>query len=200
MPQIRALLDELFPGKNVLAKDVDCAVAKGAAVYARMLQAEEQPAVVKMFDNPETKKLKRIAGRSYGISAYIADTEEKKVWNMIYKNSDLPDEREHVFQTRYVNQKTVLLEIYENNEYAYKAEVADSTLIGKCVLEINGDLPVGTPIYTSLTLDENGMLYVKGYEKTGNTEIETYIKTNALLEEGDLIAEQEQIASMLQVV
>lgn len=200
MPQIRVLLDELFPGKNVSAKDVDCAVAKGAAVYARMLQAEEQPAIVKMFDNPETKKLKRIVGRSYGISAYIAGTEEEKVWNMIYKNSGLPDEGGHVFQTRYANQKTVLLEIYENNENAYKAEVEDSTLIGKLVLEINGDLPVGTPIYTSLNLDENGMLHAKGYEKTGNTEIETYIQTNALLEEGDLIAEQEQIAAMLQVV
>lgn len=200
MPQIRALLDELFPGKNVSAKDVDCAVAKGAAVYARMLQTEEQPAVVKMFDNPGTKNLKRIAGRSYGISAYIAGTEEEKVWNMIYKNSGLPDEGEHVFQTRYANQRTVLLEIYENNENAYKTEVEDSTLIGKFVLEINGDLPVGTPIYTSLKLDENGMLHAKGYEKTGNTEIETYIQTNALLEEGDLIAEQEQIAAMLQVV
>ena len=61
-------------------------------------------------------------------------------------------------------------------------------------------MPVGTPIYTSLNLDENGMLHAKGYEKTGNTEIETYIQTNALLEEGDLIAEQEQIAAMLQVV
>lgn len=108
MPQIRVLLDELFPGKNVSAKDVDCAVAKGAAVYARMLQEEEQPAVVKTFDNPETKKLKRIVGRSYGISAYIAGTEEEKVWNMIYKNSGLPDEGGHVFQTRYANQKTAL--------------------------------------------------------------------------------------------
>ena len=159
MPQIRALLDELFPGKNVSAKDVDCAVAKGAAVYARMLQTEEQPAVVKMFDNPGTKNLKRIAGRSYGISAYIAGTEEEKVWNMIYKNSGLPDEGEHVFQTRYANQRTVLLEIYENNENAYKTEVEDSTLIGKFVLEITGYLPVWPPMYTSLKLDENGMLH-----------------------------------------
>ena len=44
------------------------------------------------------------------------------------------------------------------------------------------------------------MLYAKGYEKTGQTEIETHIQTEALLEEGDLIAEQEQIAAMLQVV
>ena len=200
MPQIRELLDELFPGKNVSAKDVDCAVAKGAAAYARMLEAEEQPGVVKMFDNPEAKKLKRIAGRSYGISAYIAGTEEEKVWNMIYKNTCLPDRSEHVFQTRYANQKTACLEIYENNEDAYRAELEDSVLIGELVLEINGDLPVGTPIYTTLTLDENGMLHAKGYEKTGQTEIETYIQTEALLEEGDLIAEQEQIATMLQVV
>lgn len=44
------------------------------------------------------------------------------------------------------------------------------------------------------------MLHAKGCEKTGQTEIETYIQTEALLEEGDLIAEQDQIAAMLQVV
>ena len=200
MPQIRVLLDELFPGKNVSAKDVDCAVAKGAAVYARMLQAEEQPAVVKMFDNPETKKLKRIVGRSYGISAYVDGTDHRKVFNMIYKSSVLPAEGDNVFYTRYDNQKTVSLKIHENNESTYATELTESTLIGECELKVNGNLPVGTPIYTILTLDENGMLYAKGYEKTGQTEIETHIQTEALLEEGDLIAEQEQIAAMLQVV
>src|SRR5699024_11907363 len=68
----RALLS--FPTR----RSSDLAVAKGAAVYARMLQAEEQPAVVKMFDNPETKKLKRIVGRSYGISAYVDGTDHRK--------------------------------------------------------------------------------------------------------------------------
>lgn len=200
MPQIRSLLEEMFPGKNVTAKDVDCAVANGAAIYAKMLQAEEQPAVVKMFDNPRIKKLKKIAGRSYGIVVKLRGTEERKVWNMVMRNSVLPKCVEDEFFTTEDFQKKVSIEVYENSEDTVQTEITDSVMIGECTLAIKGDLPKDSPLTVSLDLNENGVLHVKGYEKTGKTEVETYIQTEALLNEGDLIAEQEQIANMLMVV
>ena len=97
-------------------------------------------------------------------------------------------------------QKKVSIEVYENSEDTVQTEITDSVMIGECTLAIKGDLPKDSPLTVSLDLNENGVLHVKGYEKTGKTEVETYIQTEALLNEGDLIAEQEQIANMLIVV
>lgn len=183
MPQIQQVLRSFFPGAEIIAKDVDQAVAQGAAIYARMLQDEEQPSIRRCFENPEIKKLNRVTGRSYGIAAFAG--KERKVSNMILRNAALPQETEKIYYTKYENQRSVSIHVYENIQDRSHIGLSEAAHIGMCQLQIKGDLPIGSPITIILSLDEKGTLHVKGREESGLTEAETYMDTQALWGQGD---------------
>ena len=183
MPQIRELLEEMFPGKRISARDVDCAVANGAAIYAKLLRTKEKIRTSCQVDCPNIKKLNNITGRSYGIVVYSYETRGKEIRNIIFQNSELPVVNERIFKTKIKNQKEARLEIFENDEDSDKVNLLNAVKIGECILNINGNLPKGSPIHVLFKLDENGLLYVNGYEQSGETEIETWIQTEGILME-----------------
>lgn len=45
----------------------------------------------------------------------------------------------------------------------------------------------------NLRLEENGVLHVHGYEKSGKTEVTAHMQTKALLSGDDLIVEKQQV-------
>ena len=184
MPQIQQVLHSFFPSAGVTAKDVDQAVAHGAAVYAKMLQSGEQPPVRRCFEKPEIKRLNRVTGRSYGIAAFVG--KERKVCNMILRNAPLPQTMKKTYYTKYKNQKQVSIQVYENTQNQSCIDLSEASHIGRCQLEIKEDLPQGSPITVILSLDEQGTLQVKGREAAGEEEAEAYLETQALGERRSL--------------
>lgn len=192
MPQIQRGIKEIFPDCELLAKDVDQAVAKGAAIYAKALMTEKQPEIIRSHMEKTVKKLNRVTGRSYGI-AVIIDESERKVCNMVYQNTELPVSEEETFYTRYDNQHQVLLEVFESTSSGRYEEIPNAAKLGECLLEIAGDLPKHSPIQVRLHLQENGTLILKGYETSGNTQVKAELQTKALLSPHDLVVEKAQV-------
>lgn len=203
MKQIIEGIQEIFPGVSIYEKDQDQAIAKGAAIYAAALLKEKQPKVnktnifgrkSKTEDNTgiKVKKLNRVTSRSYGIVAYVGEN-ERKVCNMILQNENLPASKEDVFYTRYDNQKQVSLEVFESTDSNRYEEVTVATSIGKCYLDINGNLPKHSPIMVKVQLEDNGTLCIRGYEESGSTEVSARMETQALLNHDELMAERSQV-------
>ena len=203
MKQIVEGIQEIYPGVSIYEKDQDQAIAKGAAIYATSFLQEKQPKInkanvygrkSKLEDNTDikVKKLNRVTSRSYGIAAYVGET-ERKVCNMILQNEKLPVTKEDVFYTRYDNQKQVSLEVFESTESNRYEEITAASSIGKCYLDINGDLPKHSPIMVNIHLEDNGTLCVRGYEESGSTEVKARMETQALLSPSELMVEREQV-------
>ena len=76
----------------------------------------------------------------------------------------------------------------------------EGKLIKTLVLKIKGNLPAGSPLTVEFQLNEDGTLYIKGYESSGNTEVEGYVNTEALLSEEEIEDQKEQIEEMLLIV
>lgn len=199
MPQITKGIREIYPDVSIYEKDQDQAVAKGAAIYAKALLNEKQTKVNrrkffasrKIDDDKgvKIKNLNRVTSRSYGIAAYIGEN-ECKICNMIMQNEEIPVSKEDIFYTRYENQKQVSLEVFESTESNRYEEIKAASAIGKCYLEINGNLPKHSPIMVSIRLEENGTLCIRGYEESGDTEVTARIETKALLSPEELLAER----------
>jgi len=201
MPQIRGVIEEVFPGIKVVAKDVDQAVALGAALYAKALEDKKNINVVKGNTSREEtgiKELKRVSGKTYGIAAY--HNNELKIHNMLFQNEDLPARTEKVFFTKEDNQSNVSLDVYESTSMATREVLKEGKLIKNLVLKIKGNLPMGSPLTVEFQLNEDGTLYIKGYESSGNTEVEGYVNTEALLSEEELEDQKDQIEEMLLIV
>ena len=202
MPQIKKGIMEIYPDVNIYEKDQDQAVAKGAAIYAKALLSEKQPTVNKgklSSDGNQkgdlvtkTKKLNRVTSRSYGILAYVGDN-ERKVCNMIMQNQELPAFKEEIYFTRFDHQDQVALEVYESTDSKRYEEINSATPVGKCYLDINGNLPKHSPIIVSLHLEENGTLCIHGREESGHTQITARMETQTLLSSEELLVERSQV-------
>lgn len=191
MPQIENLLksEDMFPNVEMIGRDQDEAVARGAAVYGQIF-AEKK----KMF---RPKKLKRISASSYGLKA-IVDVEKKKskISNIIYRNAELPISVSKNFQTIEDGQKRVSLEVYENMSDNSFIEIQEGVLLGRNSLEIKEELPAKSTLVVTFTLNEDGTLVADGMEPKGKTKVEIVVEPKVLLGKEELLIQKERLECM----
>lgn len=107
-------------------------------------------------------------------------------FNMIIKNESMPNgirEVSEVFGTLYPNQKSVSIEIYENDCMDKYFEIEEELKLGDTILELPGNLPQNSPIEVTLKLSNEGILQVTGLDKTGNRKIEAKMKAKGIMSE-----------------
>ena len=113
----------------------------------------------------------------------------KRCFNMIIKNEAMPNGILEVpgnFSTLHDNQASVNIEIYENDYMDKYFDVDDDLRIGNAILELPENLPSGSPIEITLKLKKEGILEVRGLDKTGNREVNVKMETKGVMSDEDL--------------
>lgn len=113
----------------------------------------------------------------------------KSCFNMIIKNEAMPSgflEISGNFSTLYDNQATVDIEIYENDYMDKYFEVDEDLKIGDAVLELPKNTPAGSPVEITLKLNKEGILEVKGLDKTGNKQVNVKFETKGVMTKEEL--------------
>jgi 2-hexadecenal reductase len=113
----------------------------------------------------------------------------KRCFNMIIKNEAMPNGILEVpgnFSTLHDNQASVNIEIYENDYMDKYFDVDDDLRIGNAILELPENLPSGSPIEITLKLNKEGILEVRGLDKTGNREVNVKMETKGVMSDEDL--------------
>ena len=113
----------------------------------------------------------------------------KSCFNMIIKNEAMPSgflEVSGNFSTLYDNQATVDIEIYENDYMDKYFEVDEDLKIGDAVLELPKNTPAGSPVEITLKLNKEGILEVKGLDKTGNKQVNVKFETKGVMKKEEL--------------
>lgn len=195
MPQISEMLQTIFPDTELIQKDCDEAVAKGAAVYAKRIAQKAKRFSVRQSFTP--KRLNRISARSYGIAALLGDFGEKKICNMIFKSADLPASVSKKFYTSIDNQKKVNISVYETTATERYADIDERTLLGNCELIIDGDIPRKSEILVDFNLRQDGTLTVEGKEPKGQTSVRAVMESRALLNADELIAQKDTVNKLI---
>ena len=178
MPQIKRLLAEAFPYTHVAAGDQDEAVAKGAAVYAKLLDSSAGGHSSARYAAPK-KRLNRICTRSYGLAAMMGEDGKRKVCNMIFRSAKLPIAIVRRFYTSCDNQKQVNLKIYENISDERYVDVHPEAFLGNCILELPENLPKGSDIEVMVTIRRDGVLTVEGREPESGKAVRAVIDLKA---------------------
>ena len=164
MPQVEKMLGVIFPETEIIAVDQDEAVAKGAAVYAKLLSLKSKGKRYSVKKSFKPKLLNRISPRSYGIVALQGNERKRKVCNMIYRSEKLPLNRQRTFYTSCMNQKFVNLRVYETISNEKFLDIDPDAFLGNCIMKIPIDIPEGSEIQVTFTLNENGTLSIEGKE------------------------------------
>ena len=108
----------------------------------------------------------------------------KSCFNMIVKNEPMPSgilEVSGNFTTLNDNQETVDIEIYENDYMDKYFDVDEDLKIGNAILELPENLPAGALVEITLKLNKEGILEIRGRDKTGNKEVNVKLETKSVI-------------------
>jgi molecular chaperone DnaK len=137
----------------------------------------------------QSMKVTNVVSHSFGI--VIVDIEEpgrpEAISNLILAQQRLPAERQSTYATLDDNQPDVDLRIMENSDRLEKVAVDQGVEIGKATLALAPNLPAGSPIEVTFTLDQQGRLDITGRDMTpGGATVHATVETNRALSEQQL--------------
>lgn len=122
--------------------------------------------------------------KSFAVQALIND--EPKCCNMIIKNIPMPNGAitvSKIFGTHVDNMDTAEIVVYESDFMDDLFEVDDDFVLGTATLELPGNLPAGSPIEITFTLNTEGILEVRGIDKTTNREVHATMQSKGIMAE-----------------
>ncbi len=153
MPMIHAALKGISGITPDVAVHPDEAVARGAAIFARNLMLKQGL----LTDAPKLKIID-VSSHGLGIEGINMSTRRAENITLIPRNTPLPHRITRTFVTKAHNQRSIKVELLEG----------ESTLPSQCsrlavaaIRHLPPNLPEGTPIEVTYTLQANGRLDVK---------------------------------------
>lgn len=120
--------------------------------------------------------------KSFAVQALIND--EAKCCNLIIKNEPMPDGAitvSQTFGTHVADMETAEIIVYESDFMDEVFEVDDDFVLGTATLELPGNLPAGSPIEITFTLNTEGILEVSGVDKTTNREVHATMQSKGIM-------------------
>ena len=132
----------------------------------------------------KTQKVVVATTKSFAVQALVNG--EPKCCNMIIKNEAMPDGAitiSKTFGTFEDNMDTAEIIVYESDFMDDVFEVDEDFVLGTATLELSGDLPAGSPIEITFTLNTEGILEVSGVDKTTNREVHATMQSKGIMAE-----------------
>ncbi|MBR4226181.1 MAG: Hsp70 family protein [Candidatus Methanomethylophilaceae archaeon] len=165
MPQIKNSILANFPGVSIKVFDPDQSIAKGAAIFAKSVEAmaAEEAGYIQEDDAAPVRRvtIKNVLSKTFGIKAIYEDGSEK-ISNLIFRNETLPIEKTKVYYPAEDDQSTIKIEIFENtannNEEGCRTETDSGNPIGQFTMDLPEHVTRDTPIEVTFVATEEGIL------------------------------------------
>ena len=135
----------------------------------------------------DTPVLKNITSKSFGIEVLVTEmidgevTRTQKISNLVTKQDPVPVTITKEFGTAYANMVNAELIIYETDVTEPCYDIGGNEPLGTAVLDLPPNLPEGSPIEITIELSTDGLLKLRGYEKTSHNECKATMQSDAIL-------------------
>lgn len=131
-----------------------------------------------------TQKVVVATTKSFAIEVLVNDV--PRCHNMIIKNQSMPDGSisvSKVFGTHQADQQSAELIVYESDFMEELFDPDPDFVLGTATLELPGNLPAGSPIEITFTLNTEGILEVSGVDKAANREVHATMQSKGIMAE-----------------
>ncbi len=125
-------------------------------------------------------KITDVTSKSFGIIAHNPQDEEI-VFNLILRNTAVPENIKKIFYTAVPDQETVLIRIMESETNEKEIDPDYAVEIGTAILDLPAGLPADLPIEISFQLNQEGRLVIKAVETSANRSVDVKIDTKAVI-------------------
>jgi molecular chaperone DnaK (HSP70) len=130
-------------------------------------------------------KIKNVTSKSFGIIAH--DSKDKEVvFNLILKNTDVPNVITKTFGTAIEDQEAVSIQIMENESSDTIARPEEAVVIGTAILNLPSGLAADTPIDITFRINEEGRLEITAVEPTESRRtVKAVVKTRSVIQDDE---------------
>lgn len=167
--QMNVIIEMVATEKNITPEQAEKLVSEATQTGNRKLlgSSVEDKLEQQGLSISKAISIVNVTSRSFGI---IAQNEhrERKLFNLICKNDELPATVKEEFYTADDNQENVLLEVYESLSTDKEVDPAMGKLLGTATLELPAGLREGSPLEIGFTLNESGLLEMTATELSAN--------------------------------
>ncbi len=130
-------------------------------------------------------KIQNVTSKSFGIIAHDSKDEEV-VFNLILKNTNVPNVITKTFGTAIDDQEAVSIKIMENNSSETIAPPEQAIVIGTAILNLPPGLEADTPIDITFKINEEGRLEITAIEPTESRRtVKAAVKTRSVIQEDE---------------
>ncbi len=149
--------------------------------------------------------LKNITSKSFGIQVVVDEEvngrieKADRIANLITKQDPVPASVTQEFGTAYDNMENAEIIVYETDVTDELYEVGGNMPLGTAILELPPNLPEGSPVEITIELSTDGLLSLRGFEKTGNKEVKATMHSDAILTEQEVAAQAQALTELAYV-
>lgn len=207
MPQVAEAVEQMMK-MPVRIFEADECIAKGAAIMGFRKYAEISGISLEAFRGttniqlpgkkgketavfPAIPKVTNVSCKSFGMKAFSHLIDQEKIFNIIFKNDEVPAEKKSEFATRVENQRGVALGVYENDnswtqegaQQGYKLESGKKLWEGE--LKFPRPMPKGHPFDVCFNLDDSGCLKIYVKDDATNSEVRDSVQVGSIISKDD---------------
>ena len=170
MPMVRALMERVSGRTAERSINPDEVVALGAAVQARVLEAEwEGASAADALPGGRPITVKDVTSQGLGTFARSEDTGLQENCVIIPPNTRIPSKRSEVFSTVVDNQSELLVHVTQGDD----TDPAYVKVLGKQVLKIPA-YPAGAPVEVTFAYDIDQTVFIEVTDLTGQASLGTF--------------------------
>ena len=146
--------------------------------------------------------LRNITSKSFGIQVLVEEEIDgkiervEKIANLITKQDPVPASVTQEFGTAFDNMENAEIIVYETDITDEVYDVGGNITLGTAVLELPPNLPEGSPVEITIDLSTDGLLSLRGFEKTGNKEVKATMHSDAILTEEEVAAQTQALSGL----
>ena len=130
-------------------------------------------------------KIKNVTSKSFGIIAHDSNDKEV-VFNLILKNTDVPNVISKTFGTAIEDQEAVSIQIMENESSDTIAPPEEAVVIGTAILNLPSGLAADTPIDITFKINEEGRLEITAVEPNESRRtVKAVVKTSSVIQDDE---------------
>ena len=146
--------------------------------------------------------LRNITSKSFGIQVLVEEEIDgkiervEKIANLITKQDPVPASVTQEFGTAFDNMENAEIIVYETDITDEVYDIGGNITLGTAVLELPPNLPEGSPVEITIDLSTDGLLSLRGFEKTGNKEVKATMHSDAILTEEEVAAQTQALSGL----
>lgn len=185
--QFNIVLEEIAAQTGKSAEELKDSIDSGKTDINELLDTAKVDK--KFFGAIDNMKITNVSSRSFGTIAFNSKG-EKKLFNIVLKNDELPAISKDTFFPMNDNQKNVEIIVMENLSTDKVIDIELGSEIGKAMLELPSGVTTNTEIEVTFKLNESGLLELKAKETKSNKVVEASFETK------NAITNEEKISAM----